>query len=724
MLLHAIVLDAAMSVADVRARLARYGLWVDPQQPEARAWIEQHAKRTKSTFASAAKRLARDPFSYGVAIRRQWYADILWYSRSANDVLHVCATKPPNDTLLDALNLHEPNSLPPVPMPAPGQVPQQEGVVVDGSEVVAVSTLAPNGDTAPPQAPADLGLGGLRTITRDTTRSEVPPTEIRTWPRLDAPDYEPARKSFDVVVGFATTQQVGVTGGQVIIPIEASAITVDVTVELMADGLDAPDGWSQVMRVDRRDPSAASATFHLIGRDPTGPEPVHLTILEVRYVVGGEVCGTASRPIVIGRVTDAALPAATGFGTPWLAQPATASALTVSTGQPPVDLTIELAKPDRNASNGRYICRLTSPHVIPMDAGPHEIDLGDDAKTFAKSVVDEVRALSDDALIDNLFRSLGDLVSEKLPPAVFDALRAVAKRVAPDPPAVLFVSAEPYVPWELAHIDPPLEAGRPPFLGAQTLLGRWVRDGSGASPPLALTVTPSTVIRIEKPPAQPPSRITVRDMAVMAGFYMAESGLQRLPSAEAEAQALVKNHNGLALAASSQALKQLLDAMLERDFKHIGGAGAVHFAGHGEFDPSRPDSAVMFLSDGKPLSSLLFRSANYGRDLQPLLFLNACMIGIGGQLLGDMGGFPGNCLRGGFGGVLGALWEVDDGVAAEIAMEFWRRALPVDGTKGEPVAAILRDLRAKYSEDAANVPVSTYLSYVYYGHPRLTLSQQ
>jgi hypothetical protein len=85
-----------------------------------------------------------------------------------------------------------------------------------------------------------------------------------------------------------------------------------------------------------------------------------------------------------------------------------------------------------------------------------------------------------------------------------------------------------------------------------------------------------------------------------------------------------------------------------------------------------------------------------------------------------MGGFPGNCLKGGFGGVLGALWEVNDAVAHDVALEFWRRALPPAGAKAEPVATILRDLRAKYS---ATAPVPTYLAYVYYGHPRLTLQR-
>ena len=129
------------------------------------------------------------------------------------------------------------------------------------------------------------------------------------------------------------------------------------------------------------------------------------------------------------------------------------------------------------------------------------------------------------------------------------------------------------------------------------------------------------------------------------------------------------------------------------------GHAIFHFAGHGEFDPAQPDSSVLYLSDGLPLSSILFRSAKYGGAHQPLLFLNACMIGIGGQLLGDMGGFPGNCLKGGFGGVLGALWEVDDVAARTIAIEFWKRAMG-----GEPIGAILRDVRAGYVTSGAAPP--------------------
>ena len=150
----------------------------------------------------------------------------------------------------------------------------------------------------------------------------------------------------------------------------------------------------------------------------------------------------------------------------------------------------------------------------------------------------------------------------------------------------------------------------------------------------------------------------------------------------------------------------------------IGGVEAVHFAGHGDYDPATPDAAVVYLSDGAPLFASLFGSARYGGDASPMFFLNACMAGIGDELLGDAGGFPGNCLDGGFAGVLGALWEIDDKLAHQVAIDFWKRALPTGGTDPEPVGAILRDLRANY---ASGAPAATYLAYVYYGHPRLTL---
>jgi hypothetical protein len=91
------------------------------------------------------------------------------------------------------------------------------------------------------------------------------------------------------------------------------------------------------------------------------------------------------------------------------------------------------------------------------------------------------------------------------------------------------------------------------------------------------------------------------------------------------------------------------------------------------------------------------------------------MVGTAGELLGEYGGFPGNCLAGGFAGLVAPLWAVNDQVAASFALDFYREAL---SSPGRPVAEVLRDLRAKY---AGSPPVPSYLAYVYYGSPCLTL---
>lgn len=769
-----VVLDAAMPVSEVLTRLARQGFWLDSQHPAVRPVIEESARRLKLPSDEVEQKLYRwDFYNVGTAIRRQWYANIMWYARPLYFVMEDCYRSEPDLPLHLALNLQENESVPLIDMPMAGEVPDIEGVIIEGNAPVAVSV---ENWGAPP--PEELACGkspverkqtsavknlraGLRrflswgSATRSISRGKdvsmdvesteimadpaaegltemeeeegrglaIEPREVRAWPRIDVPTYVPARKPFDVTVGLAMAMQTGVTGGQVVFQPPPGVKKVDIEVSLIADGLDAPEGWSKILPITVDDPSSTHVIFRLIGHDPTGPEPVQLVTLEVRYSYDGSVCGIASRPLVIGSADAPTFNLPQDYGTQWLTQPETASSITVRRDPDVADLTIEIFKPDGNPAKGSYVCRLYSPHSLASEMGPFPIELDDDAQSFAKAIVHQVRMYANSPAVDNLLESHGRLVADKLGLEVINVLREVAAHVAPEPAAVLLVSAEPYVPWELAFIDSPFDLTRPKYLGAQVMLGRWLRDRERQ---LHTSNTndfgsASTARSIDRPPVQPPAQIDVEHMAVMAGMYKAESGLRRLPEAEREATDLLKTYDAVPLAASLQAVKQLLDARLEHKFVSIGGVETIHFAGHGEYDASNPDAAVLFLSDGMPLYASLFRSAKYGGDRTPLFFLNACMAGIGDQLLGDMGGFPGNCLKGGFGGVLGALWEIDDAMAHEVAIEFWKRALPLSGTKAEPVGAILRDLRAKYVPDPAAVPATTYLAYVYYGHPRLTL---
>jgi hypothetical protein len=545
--------------------------------------------------------------------------------------------------------------------------------------------------------------------------------EVQTWPRIDAPHYQPALVPFDVVVGFGDAPQPG-TDRPARLPVKPGAKTIDVTVELAAGrGVEAPQGWSRPMQVPVDAPASAHVTFRLVGTEPPEPHRPWLTMLEVRYVVDGTVCATAARPLAILPAGAAAGPQDRPFGLPWHAMPPVASRMALQPDDLAPDLTIEITKPDRNAASGHYVCTLYSPHALQAAHGPFDVDLGQDARSLARQIVDEVRMYAANPLLDNALESIGRLVATRLPAQAFSSLAEVARRIAPAVPTVLIVSSEPYVPWELAWMDAPLDASRPSYLGAQALVGRWLRDDAAATPAAA------ELAGAQRPATHPNARMAVRHMAVMAAWYKPEAGLRRLPKAEDEAKSIAQSCRGVPLAASADAMRRLLNGTVDHQFETIGRVQAVHFAGHGDFDPGRPDGSALFLADGTPLRSTLFRSARYGGPHQPLIFLNACMLGIGGELLGDMGGFPGNSLRGGFGAVLGALWEVDDAVAHDIALEFWKRALPEPPARGEPVAAILRDLRARYAPDAAAgadaVPVSTYLAYVYYGHPRLTLER-
>src|SRR5688572_14929716 len=107
MLFPAITLDAAMSASAALARLARHGLWLDSEQPAAKAWIVEHAALVKRSFDQAAADLRRRPSGIGIAIRRQWQGHVLWYARHAPDVLERCASAAPETPLFVALQLRE-----------------------------------------------------------------------------------------------------------------------------------------------------------------------------------------------------------------------------------------------------------------------------------------------------------------------------------------------------------------------------------------------------------------------------------------------------------------------------------------------------------------------------------------------------------------------------------------------------------------------------------------
>ena len=290
-----------MSAAAVIERLAMQGFWIGLDQPAVRARLEALSTRLKRPLDAVALALGHDARRFGAAIRRQWGTRVLWYARELQEVLERCAVAVPNLPLIDVLNLHEPEARPTIQLRRDGDTILSTGVVMDDGRPVAVSFGTDDRGTPPGIESAPVGNESSYR-SRGESRSApaaapLPALPKQAWPRIDAPEFAPAGKPFDVVVGFGAAQQSDVAGGPVTLNVASGVATIDVTIELSAGpGLQAQSGWSRLMRVSVDDILSAKVTFELVGIEPTDRERPYLTMLEVRYILDGMVCGTAARP--------------------------------------------------------------------------------------------------------------------------------------------------------------------------------------------------------------------------------------------------------------------------------------------------------------------------------------------------------------------------------------------------------------------------------------------
>ena len=226
MLLQAIFLDASMTVSECRARLAQYGLWLDAHQPDVRAVLVERAQRLSGVgvlvpagvdlpsvdVADLETSHARDAKHFGVAIRRQWRGRVLWYARSAVQILEGLGDGPGDVRLIDALNLYESDSRPPSDIEQ-GAPPIETVVMSEGAPVAVNVTEARFLDPAAPTVFAprvrrtrgpSRGTG-LESLTQPPPPPppESAPATVTAWPRLDAPTAVVPDVTFQVTVAGA-----------------------------------------------------------------------------------------------------------------------------------------------------------------------------------------------------------------------------------------------------------------------------------------------------------------------------------------------------------------------------------------------------------------------------------------------------------------------------------------------------------------------------------------
>jgi CHAT domain len=141
----------------------------------------------------------------------------------------------------------------------------------------------------------------------------------------------------------------------------------------------------------------------------------------------------------------------------------------------------------------------------------------------------------------------------------------------------------------------------------------------------------------------------------------------------------------------------------------------VHFAVHGRLDVTGTQDGII-MNDKSALSFESILGVESGRPR--LAFLNACQVGQAQQMLGDAAGIVPSLIQIGAQGVIAPLWKVDDAVAREFAERFYAGLFA-----GRTVPDLLAEERARaFAAGGGGSPESTVLAYLFFGHPRLTVT--
>lgn len=517
---------------------------------------------------------------------------------------------------------------------------------------------------------------------REPPRPFEPPPPREAYARLDAPEVAVAGEEIEVAVGLAEKPSPGVAGGPMKVP-ETTVGAYTLTVQLVAEGFRLREGetWRRELPVTGTKPWPA-AVFHLTP-DPQEGE-VRARLLQAFYEVSGQTMGMAFRPMVVKRSVEEMA------GTPELAEsPGVDLAIPTDMSAPDLEVRI-LLDPDRD---GRLLWTFASRHGLDLPDEALRTDIGNDPKGFARHLVDDVNAREGMLGIYDLLAGTGVSIAEAAPDELWTLLRGAAEQTGGRPPDVLILSAEPYVPWELARMEEPLiDPTAPPFLAAQANLGRWVlpkRERAAGSR--------------QRPQQPPPMEVEVSAVAVVTGVYDRPKW-SRLKEAEAEAEELGRRFKAAQVNAATDQVLQCL--------RGTPPAELLHFAVHGTYDPGGLQDGLM-LVDGMTLAPSQVRGARLDRS--PFVFLNACQVGSGNKILGDYSGMAADFLMAGASGVVAPLWSVKDTIAREIALSFYKKT-----AEGMSPAAALREARKSFLPEAG-AQSATWLAYQFFGHPSLKL---
>lgn len=186
-------------------------------------------------------------------------------------------------------------------------------------------------------------------------------------------------------------------------------------------------------------------------------------------------------------------------------------------------------------------------------------------------------------------------------------------------------------------------------------------------------------------------------------------GLTRLTGALAEAREVAADYPGARIVEGARATRAAVREALEH-------AAVVHYAGHAVFDDDRPERSYLVLAPAGKGDGGTFTAGELARlrlTGTPTVVLAACgTVSSGRGRAAGFTGLAGALLSAGAGGVVGGLWEVDDGLTRPLMSEFHRayRALG-DG----PAALRNAQLALIHSQDPALRSPAAWAGFRYAG---------
>lgn len=563
---------------------------------------------------------------------------------------------------------------------------RQSGPEVAAGAEPGIPASAPAGDADP------VWRGGAD----DEGRAAYPRVDVDT--RTSRPDVVVVDRPFEVTLGIQQRKDRTLVATAPLTLVAGETCVLDLILLHDPESIEVTGGPRATITVTDQDPFP-SVTLTCTAR--YGEDLGAQRRLGLQIVRDGQVVAVAWRTIVAVDTEQQV-----GLAPQVPARDAELVDLAPLLGEDAPDLVVSVCRGD--AGTSWIWCAFAADPAVEVPDLPSSTTLEGDIAGFALETRRSI-AFSADPSAD--FLSLAGRarrIGRAVPRGIQEAIRAVTTAPGRDhAPAVLLLTEELVVPWELACPEPRLVTpwgGESPFLGAHVAIGRW----------------PLTE---HQPRPRPRTAVSVRSGAVLTADYTGVPGWGRLDAAVAEAAEVARLFDPPAATVAPD-LWTVIDMLRGLPTP----ADVLHLALHGQYDAAGDQEGIVLLTTssttGAPMAQFLTPAEveNGALDHGPLVFLNACQVGADERVLGDYAGFASTLLRIGATAVVAPLWNIRDDVASSVARQFYAAAL---GPGAVPVAEVLRAVRATYTEQAvrAGDPAlhATLVAYQVFGHPRLRL---